>query len=297
MTMLLSRISAAIQTRHSWWSIVSMEALMIGRRFPMDSISCNNHLPIWHQKFHMISFARFVGLHDRICVGFFYGVSNWTWWSYCEKSLGKGIMWKQWQWFFEQGRRMVVVQLLEFFWPLRAQPAAVGAKMIRTRPFTISHLSRHQPDNFVILASFSDNKQGTISVSEIVIIWNRPCVQVNVGLVHRKQESLLASCLPNHECQHWWFHWALSSIKIPSPWLLTCPKSLPIVQWTSPLRRSKSLLEELVHLYLLFPLQLGIWRRRQNLLNNINRCRHLLQLPIAMKYKWLIRTSFSDEAV
>ena len=29
---------------------------------------------------------------------------------------------------------------------------------------------QHQPDNFVILASFSDNKQGTISVSEIVSI-------------------------------------------------------------------------------------------------------------------------------
>ena len=41
----------------------------------------------------------------------------------------------------------------------------------------------HQPDNFVILASFSENKQGIISGSKITTIWNKPCVQVNVGLV------------------------------------------------------------------------------------------------------------------
>lgn len=34
---------------------------------------------------------------------------------------------------------------------------------------------QHQPDNFVILASFSDNKQGTFSVSKIISIETNLC--------------------------------------------------------------------------------------------------------------------------
>ena len=85
----------------------------------------------------------------------------------------------------------------------------------------------HQPDNFVILASFSDNKQGTISVSEIVSIWNRPCVQVNVGLVRSRPPTAHLMlhhdgcwcCHPDTNQAHHWtdyllhIHIALCSLK------------------------------------------------------------------------------------
>ena len=41
----------------------------------------------------------------------------------------------------------------------------------------------------MILASFSNNKQGTTSVSKIIIILNKPCVKVNVGLVQLSDDE------------------------------------------------------------------------------------------------------------